>query len=155
MVQMPAVNTPQFSWVLSRLPKHPQPVPPIYQPEVAAQAIVYAADHPGRREYWVGGTTFGTILADKFAAGLLDRYLGRTGFESQQVDKPREANLPGNLWEPVDGKDGEDFGSHGAFDDQATTRSPQLWATQHKRLVGATAASLAAATAALLRRRTQ
>ena len=154
MVQMPAVNTPQFSWVLSRLPKHPQPVPPIYQPEVAAQAIVYAADHPARREYWVGGTTFGTILANKFAAGLLDRYLGRTGYESQQVDKPREANQPGNLWEPVDGKDGEDFGSHGAFDDQATTRSPQLWATQHRAFLAtaATATALAAAATAVRRR---
>src|SRR5689334_25369409 len=77
MVQMPAVNTPQFSWVLSRLPRHAQPVPPIYQPEVAARAVVHAADNPGRREYWVGATTAATLAANAVAPGLLDRYLGR------------------------------------------------------------------------------
>ena len=85
MVQMPAVNTPQFSWVLSRLPNHAQPVPPIYQPEVAARAVLYAADHPRRREYWVGASTMGTLAANAIAPGLLDRYLGRTGFASQQT----------------------------------------------------------------------
>ncbi|NUS58735.1 MAG: SDR family oxidoreductase, partial [Streptomycetaceae bacterium] len=78
MVQMPAVNTPQFDWVLNRMPRRPQPVPPIYQPEIAADALVYAAEHPRRREYWVGASTVGTLLADKFATGLLDRYLART-----------------------------------------------------------------------------
>lgn len=85
VVQMPAVNTPQFSWVLSRLPRHPQPVPPIYQPEVAARAVVYAADHPRRKQYCVGASTVGTILGNKVAAGLLDRYLARTGYGSQQT----------------------------------------------------------------------
>ena len=79
MVQMPAVNTPQFSWVLSRLPNQAQPVPPIYQPEVAARAVVYAADHPTRREHWVGGSAMGTLAANAIAPGLLDRYLARTG----------------------------------------------------------------------------
>lgn len=78
MVQMPAVNTSQFSWVLSRLPRQAQPVPPIYQPEVAARGVMYAADHPGRREYWVGASTVGTLAANAVASGVLDRYLGRT-----------------------------------------------------------------------------
>ena len=89
MVQMPAVNTPQFSWVLSRLPRHAQPVPPIYQPEVAARAVVWAADHPRRREYWVGASTVGTLAANAIAPGLLDRYLARTGFGSQQTSQAR------------------------------------------------------------------
>ena len=91
VVQMPAVNTPQFSWVLSRLPRRPQPVPPIYQPEVAAQGVVFAADHPDRKEHWVGASTVGTIMAQKFAAPLLDRYLGRTGYDSQQTKEPGRA----------------------------------------------------------------
>jgi NAD(P)-dependent dehydrogenase (short-subunit alcohol dehydrogenase family) len=158
MVQLPAVNTPQFDWVLSRLPKRPQPVPPIYQPEVAARAIVYAGDHPQRREYWVGGPTVATLIGDKFAGGLLDRYLGRTGFSSQQTPEPEPADAPANLWEPVDGPDGHDHGAHGRFDDRATSRSPQLWASRHHGLIGSALAALGAAgaavgTAALLRRR--
>ncbi len=155
MVQLPAVNTPQFDWVLSRLPKRPQPVPPIYQPEVAAQAIVYAGDHPRRREYWVGGSTVGTMIGDKFAGGLLDRYLGRTGFGSQQTPEPQPADAPANLWEPVDGPDGHDHGAHGRFDDSASARSPQLRASRHHGLLGAAglAAAGVAAGAALLRRR--
>jgi NAD(P)-dependent dehydrogenase (short-subunit alcohol dehydrogenase family) len=132
MVQMPAVNTPQFSWVLSRLPKHPQPVPPIYQPEIAAAAVVYAADHPRRREYWVGAPTVGTLIANKFAAGLLDHYLARTGYQSQQTGQPQKPGRPANLWEPADRSDGDDFGSHGVFDGRATDRSYQLWASQHR-----------------------
>ena len=85
VVQMPAVNTPQFSWVRSRLPRHPQPVPPIYQPEVAARGVLYAADHPQRRQYWVGASTAATVAANKFVPALLDRYLARTGYDSQQT----------------------------------------------------------------------
>jgi NAD(P)-dependent dehydrogenase (short-subunit alcohol dehydrogenase family) len=156
MVQLPAVNTPQFDWVLSRLPHRAQPVPPIYQPEVAARAIVYAGDHPQRREYWVGAPTVATLIGDKFAGGLLDRYLGRTGFSSQQTPEPRPADAPANLWEPVDGPDGHDHGAHGRFDDRATSRSPQLWASRHHGAVGAAviaAAGVAAGSAAFLRRR--
>jgi NAD(P)-dependent dehydrogenase (short-subunit alcohol dehydrogenase family) len=131
MVQMPAVNTPQFSWVLSRLPRQAQPVPPIYQPEVAARAVLYAADHPRRREYWVGGSTVGTLLANAVAPGLLDRYLARTGFDGQQTDAPRDPDQPTNLWEPADGATGRDFGAHGIFDDRSTQRVPQLWASHH------------------------
>jgi NAD(P)-dependent dehydrogenase (short-subunit alcohol dehydrogenase family) len=149
MVQMPAVNTPQFDWVLSRLPKPAQPVPPIYQPEVAARAVLYAADHPKRREYWVGGSTMGTLIANAVAPGLLDRYLGKTGFSSQQDDRPEPADRATNLWEPADGPSGHDYTSHGSFDDRATKKSAQLWASQnHGRL--AAAAGVLAATAALV-----
>jgi len=141
MVQMPAVNTPQFSWVLSRLPHRPQPVPPIYQPEVAAAAVLYAADHPGRREYWVGASTALTLAANAVAPGLLDRYLARTGFSSQQTGDPQPDQAPVNLWEPAD--DTRDFGAHGRFDDRSTSRSPQLWASHHHGLVGAGVLGLA------------
>ncbi len=152
VVQMPAVNTPQFSWVLSRLPNHPQPVPPIYQPEVAARGVLYAADHPGRKQYWVGSSTAATILANKVAAPLLDRYLARTGYKSQQTSEKVSAGRPNNLWEPVDGPAGHDHGSHGVFDDQAHSRAPQLWFSQHARAVTvATVGALAAASVAGLR----
>src|SRR3954452_19894596 len=103
MVQMPAVNTPQFSWVLSRLPRQAQPVPPIYQPEVPARAVVYAADHPGRQEYWGGGTTMATLIANAVAPGLLDRYLARTGYDAQQTGQQKSLDQPANLWGPADG----------------------------------------------------
>jgi NAD(P)-dependent dehydrogenase (short-subunit alcohol dehydrogenase family) len=137
VVQMPAVNTPQFSWVLSRLPNHPQPVPPIYQPEVAARGVAFAADHPGRKQYWVGASTAATILANKFAAPLLDRYLARTGFGSQQTNEAVEPDRPHNLWEPVDGQGGHDHGSHGEFDDKAHHSSPELWVSHHARAMTA------------------
>ncbi|MFF4581986.1 SDR family oxidoreductase [Streptomyces sp. NPDC001373] len=123
MVQMPAVNTPQFDWVRSRLPERAQPVPPVYQPEVAARAVLYAADHPRRREYWVGGSTVATLVANALVPGLLDRYLARTGFDSQQNGHSRRPGEPDNLFEPVDA--GHDFGAHGRFDDRARGRSLQ------------------------------
>jgi len=141
VVQMPAVNTPQFSWVLSRLPNHPQPVPPIHQPEVAARGVVYAADHPERKQYWVGASTAATIMANKVAAPLLDRYLARTGYSSQHTAEKVGPGRPHNLWEPVDGAAGHDHGSHGVFDEQAHSRAPQLWVSQHARLVTAAAAA--------------
>ncbi len=155
MVQMPAVNTPQFGWVLSRLPRHAQPVPPIYQPEIAAKAVVYAADHPRRREYWVGASTVGTLVANAIAPGLLDRYLARTGFDSQQTADPRSPDQPANLWEPADGRDGHDFGAHGVFDDRAKTHAPQQWASRHHGLVGVAAGAAALLTGAVLGRRAQ
>ena len=102
MVQLPAVNTPQFRWVRSKLPNRAQPVPPIYQPEVAARAVLHAIDHPGRREWWVGGSTVGTLLGNAVAPGLLDRYLARTGFSDQQVDEPEDEGRPDNLFAPLD-----------------------------------------------------
>ncbi|NJC73170.1 SDR family oxidoreductase [Planosporangium thailandense] len=149
MVQMPAVNTPQFDWVLSRLPRHAQPVPPIYQPEVAAKAIVYAADHPGRREYWVGASTAATLIANAVAPGLLDRYLARTGFTSQQTSQPRDPHQPANLWEPADDTGEPDFGAHGDFDKRAHDRSAQLWASQHHALLGVAGAVATAVGAGL------
>jgi NAD(P)-dependent dehydrogenase (short-subunit alcohol dehydrogenase family) len=151
MVQMPAVNTPQFSWVLSRLPKHAQPVPPIYQPEVAARAVAYAADHPERREYWVGGSTVGTLVANAIAPGLLDRYLAKTGFKSQQTSQPRDPDQPENLWGPADVQ--RDFGTHGVFDSRSTDRSAQLWASQHHGALAGAGAALAAVGTALAARR--
>jgi NAD(P)-dependent dehydrogenase (short-subunit alcohol dehydrogenase family) len=143
MVQLPAVNTPQFDWVLNKLPQKAQPVPPIYQPEVIARSVVYAAEHPKRREYWVGETTALTLIANAIAPGLLDRYLARTGFGSQQTPQPNPPDAPQNLWEPADR--GSDYGSHGRFDDQAHARSPQAWLSRHHAVVGAAAAVLGAA----------
>ncbi|SOX52683.1 KR domain-containing protein, partial [Mycobacterium ahvazicum] len=153
MVQMPAVNTPQFSWVLSRLPKQAQPVPPIYQPEVAARAVLYAANHPRRREYWVGSSTMGTLAGNAIAPGLLDRYLARTGFGSQQTDRDRQADQPANLWHPADGSEGHDYGAHGIFDDRSKGRSRQLWASHHHGVLGAGAAAALAAAAGVATRR--
>ena len=150
MVQMPAVNTPQFSWVLSRLPMQAQPVPPIYQPEVAARAIVYAADHPKRREYWVGASTVGTLAANAIAPGLLDRYLAKTGVNSQQTDRTRPPDQPANLWEAADGRAGHDYGAHGIFDDRSHSGSAQLWASQHHGVLGGVAAGALTAAAAIV-----
>jgi len=133
VVQMPAVNTPQFSWVLSRMPNHPQPVPPIYQPEVAAKGVVFAADNPERKQYWVGGSTAATIVAQKFVAPLLDLYLARTGYKSQQTSQRIGTDRPNNLWQPVDGEGGHDHGAHGAFDDKAHRDSPEMWVSHHAR----------------------
>jgi NAD(P)-dependent dehydrogenase (short-subunit alcohol dehydrogenase family) len=155
IVQMPAVNTPQFSWVRSRLPDKPQPVPPIYQPEVAARGVVYAADHPRRREYWVGASTAATLAANKLAPALLDRYLAKTGYSSQQTGQPDEPGRPDNLLEPVDGPDGTDHGAHGSFGDRSHPRSAQLWLSHHPAISAIAAGGTAAATAAalLVRRR--
>lgn len=148
VVQMPAVNTPQFSWVRSRLPRHPQPVPPIYQPEVAAAGVLYAADHPDRKQYWVGASTAATILANKFAAPLLDRYLARTGYNSQQTEDPVSADRPDNLWEPLDGEGGRDYGAHGIFDENAHTKAPQLWFSHNARVLCSAGVAVTAAAVA-------
>jgi NAD(P)-dependent dehydrogenase (short-subunit alcohol dehydrogenase family) len=151
MVQMPALNTPQFGWVKSRLPRKAQPVPPIFQPEVAARAIVWAAHHK-RRELWVGWPTVKAILGNRLAPGLADRYLARNGYESQQYDGLDDPHRAHNLWEPVPG----DHGAHGAFDDRAKDRSLQLWAATHRgwvTLAGAGLASLLVTAVAGLRNR--
>ena len=153
VVQMPAVNTPQFSWVRSRLPRHPQPVAPIYQPAVAARGVVYAADHPGRRQYWVGASTAATLLANRVVPGLLDRYLARTGYGAQQTGQAVGQGRPDNLYEPVDRADGHDFGSRGEFDDRSHDRSPQLWLAQHARVSSGLVAGAAVAGTVLAARR--
>jgi hypothetical protein len=156
VVQMPAVNTPQFSWVRSKLPRHPQPVPPIYQPEVAARGVLYAADHPGRKQYWVGASTAATLIANKFAPALLDRYLARTGYNSQQTGEQEAQRHSGNLWQPADSLDGHDYGAHGAFDGRSHSRSVELWLARRPQLAGAAVAAVGAGvllTARLARRK--
>ena len=143
MVQLPGTNTPQFEVVLSRLPYRPQPVPPIYQPEVAARAIVWASTHR-RRELWVGGSTAATILANQLAPGLLDRYLARTAYRSQQTGQRAHPEQPTNLWAAVAG----DRGAHGPFDPRARQRSAQFWASRHHGLVAGAAAIAGAGVAA-------
>jgi len=143
VVQMPAVNTPQFSWVRSRLPRHPQPVPPIYQPEVAAQGVVFASEHPDRKEYWVGGSTAATIIGQKFAAPLLDRYLARTGYDSQQTSQQASPDRAGNLYQPLDQAPGSDHGAHGEFDDRSRSHSGHDEASELAESAGAKASELA------------
>ncbi|HWD06239.1 MAG TPA: SDR family oxidoreductase [Amycolatopsis sp.] len=153
MVQLPAVNTPQFTWLRSRLPEHAQPVPPIYEPEIAARAVVHAATHPRRREYWVGASTVGTLVANAIAPGLLDRYLARTGFAAQQTGRA-QPHQRGNLWQPADGPRGHDYGAHGEFDRQATAHAVQPALSRHHGLLAtAAAAALGAGMVALGRRR--
>ncbi|MDQ3804802.1 MAG: SDR family oxidoreductase [Acidobacteriota bacterium] len=127
MVQMPALNTPQFSWVKSRLPREPQPVPPIYQPEVGAEAVLFAAREP-RREMYVGYPTVQAIVGNKIAPGLADKYLARFGYDAQQTDEPVSPGRRDNLWEPLPG----DHGAHGSFDERASASSPQLWASMNR-----------------------
>jgi NAD(P)-dependent dehydrogenase (short-subunit alcohol dehydrogenase family) len=134
IVNLPAMNTPQFDWVKSRLPREPQPVPPIYQPEIAADAIVWASSQR-RREISVGGTTVAVIWANKIASGVLDRYLARTGYDSQQTDRPVAPNRRDNLWEPVPG----DHGAHGRFASRSIDFSVQAWINEHLTAVAAAA----------------
>jgi NAD(P)-dependent dehydrogenase (short-subunit alcohol dehydrogenase family) len=150
MVQMPALNTPQFEWSRTRMPRRPQPVPPIYQPEVAARAIVWTVAHE-RSELYVGFSTLAAILADKLAPRLADRYLARTGYEMQQSDEPLPPGRVDNLWDPVPG----DHGAHGRFDARARARSWHLWLRMRSGLLGLAAGMTAAAigTGWLARRR--
>jgi NADP-dependent 3-hydroxy acid dehydrogenase YdfG len=133
MVQMPALNTPQFGWVRSKLPRKAQPVPPIFQPEVAAKAIYFAAHNPERREYFVGGSTVKAILGNKIAPDFGDHFLARNGYDAQQHDGAEDPNRPDNLFAPVAG----DHGAHGAFGRQASDRSWEFWAEAHAGWVAA------------------
>jgi hypothetical protein len=130
MVQLPAVNTPQFSWCRSKLPKHPQPVAPIFEPEVPAEAVYWAAHHR-RRELNVAFGAIKAIVGTKLAPGFADRYLARTGFEAQQMEDRPVGERPDNLFAPVPGA----ASTHGIFDGRAKKRSYQLWATTHRRLL--------------------
>jgi NAD(P)-dependent dehydrogenase (short-subunit alcohol dehydrogenase family) len=149
MVQMPALNTPQFNWSRNKMGKRPQPVPPIFQPEVAAQAIVWASQHR-RKEVYVGRSTVIAIIGDKLASAAADRYLARTGYGSQLTDESDDAARPDNLLEPLDAE--TDRGMHGRFDDRASDGDPQTWFVTHRRLATSAAAG-AAALAWLARRR--
>jgi hypothetical protein len=139
MVQLPGLNTPQFTWNLARVEGHPRPVAPVWQPEVAARAIRFLAEHP-RRNMWVGLATAYTILGERLAPKIVDLYLGRYGVAGQQTsaDLPRRGS---NLDEPRDAE--VDAGAHGPFDDEAWSVDPQTWASQHRgALVGAAAATV-------------
>lgn len=153
MVQLPGMNTPQFDHCLSKMPRHPMPVPPIYQPEVAARAIYWAAHHR-RREMYVGFPTVYTIIGNKLAPWLGDRYLARTAVDGQQTAQRFDGTAAANLFSPVD--DDHDEGAHGIFDDDAHRRSEQAWLSRHRLgsgLAVAAAAASGAAGALLARRR--
>jgi short-subunit dehydrogenase len=145
MVQLPAINTPQFSWVKSRLPRKPQPVPPIFQPEVAAEAILYAAEHY-RPEWNLGWPTVKAILAAKLMPGVADVYLARTGYESQQYYGAADPNRRNNLWGPVP----DDFGAHGDFDARARNRSWQFWITKNRNWLALAGVGVACVASGLL-----
>ena len=130
VVQMPGVNTPHFSWVRSRIPRQPRPVAPVYQPEIAAKAVRYAAEHPRHKQYWVGASTVATVLGQRVMPARLDRYLAKTGISSQQTDQ-RTGPRDGNLFEPLDDAPGDDHGAHGLFDDHALGDSPAWWLRSH------------------------
>ena len=147
MVQLPGVNTPQFSWVKNNLPGKPKPTGPIYQPEVAADAIVWAA-YNEPRELNLGLVTDVVILGNKVLPGIGDFYLGKTGFEAQQMEEPDDPNRPHNMWEPVPG----DFGAHGRFDGKAKDRSLQFWLRTHRPLVTMVGTGVSAVTLALARK---
>jgi short-subunit dehydrogenase len=162
MVHMPAMNTPQFGWVRSVLPRRARPVAPIYQPEVGARAVCFAADHPQRRGYYVGASTVLTVLGNRVAPALLDRYLARTGFDAQQTDQPEASGRPDNLYLPVDGDPGQgaeddhvggDHGAHGSFDTSSHDRSLQVWLTTHRPVGTAVLAGAAGLIGAALARR--
>jgi hypothetical protein len=148
MVQLPALNTPQFTWSRAKLPRQPQPVPPIFQPEVAAKAVVWSARHP-QRQLMVGWPTVKAILGNAVAPGLVDRYLAHNGYDAQQTDQPIDPNRLDNLFEPVPGEQG----AHGPFDERSRRRSLQLWARTHEALLGGLAAVSALALTAQSRRR--
>jgi hypothetical protein len=147
MVQLPAVNTPQFDRCRSKMPKKPMPVPPIYQPEVAADAVHWAA-HARRRQVYVGAPTVYTIIGNKLVPALGDVYLAKTGVDAQQTDEPVDAPREGNLFAPPGG----DPGSHGDFDRQAHPRSVQLWLVKHRGAAAVAALAAGGALAATLRR---
>lgn len=139
MIQLSAFNTPQFDWAHSHMPKRAQPVPPIFQPELAARAVVWAAQHP-RREVTVGFPAFMAIFAQRFIPGMLDRILAHRGYHGQLTDEPRPSDQPSNLFRPVPG----DRGAHGRFDARARSHSWQLWLTMHRASVTGAAIALLA-----------
>jgi short-subunit dehydrogenase len=145
MVQMPALNTPQFNWARNKMSRRPQPVAPIFQPEIAADAILYAA-RSRRREVWVGRSSVQAIVANKFFPGLLDRYLAKNGYSGQLTQEPAEIGRPDNLFDPVPG----DFNTHGRFDSSAAATSLQLWATEHRGAVLAVGLAIAGAIATMI-----
>ncbi|HZC07316.1 MAG TPA: SDR family oxidoreductase [Ktedonobacterales bacterium] len=145
MAELPAVNTPQFTWGRNKLPRKAQPVPPIYQPEVIADAVYWLAHHK-KRQIFIGGSTAIVIIGNKFLPGFGDWYLGKTGYNSQMRPEERDPNQPDNLYEPVDTS--KDYGAHGAFDDRSINRSYELWAAEHKGIIAGALAGIGGLAAA-------
>jgi short-subunit dehydrogenase len=127
MVDLPAVNTPQFDWAMNKMGVKAKPVAPIFEPEVPARAIFFAATHK-RREVWVGFPTVKAILANRIAPGLIDKYLASAGYEGQLTDVPLAADAPANLYEPVPGN----YGAHGRFDQQSKEGSWEMFTDRHR-----------------------
>lgn len=146
VVHMPALNTAQFGWVRNKLPRKPQPVPPIFEPEVGARAVYWAAHHR-RREVYVGGSTVKAIVGNKVAPGLLDHYLARTGFDSQLTSEPEDPSRSDNLYAPLDAE--QDHGSHGDFNNRSRSFSMQLWSNLHRSALGALVGGVAGLAGAL------
>ena len=142
MVQLPGLNTPQFDWIRAKLPGKPRPIGAVYQPEIAARAIYFAA-HTDRKEIEVGFPAAKAIWGDKFISSSLDEYLAKVGFDGQQSEEPASPDRKDNLFEAVEG----DFEAHGRFDCEATDSSPELWATMHKKQIGLGALGVAVAAA--------
>ena len=152
-VDLPGVNTPQFDWVLNKMPKRPQPVAPIYAPDLMADCLVYASEHPRRRAWWIGLPTVYTVLGNEVWPQFLDWYLARTGISGQLSDADATAQDPVNLWEPADGTDGRDFGAEGRFTDRQWTWDAQIWAGRHHGpLAAALGAGMLAGSTALVRK---
>jgi NAD(P)-dependent dehydrogenase (short-subunit alcohol dehydrogenase family) len=152
-VDLPGVNTPQFDWVLNKMPKRPQPVAPIYAPGLMADCLVYASEHPRRRAWWIGLPTVYTVLGNEVWPQFLDWYLARTGISGQLSDADATAQDPVNLWEPADGTDGRDFGAEGRFTDRQWTWDAQIWAGRHHGpLAAALGAGMLAGSTALVRK---
>ncbi|MCB2055887.1 MAG: SDR family oxidoreductase [Geminicoccaceae bacterium] len=142
VVHLPAVDTPQFDWARSKMPRRPQPLPPIFEPELIADAVHHAAWHP-RREYWLGWSAAKAILAQKVAPGIADHLLAHRAWDGQMTDEPRNADRPDNLFEPVAG----DQGARGRFADRASTTSPAIWSSEHRTLLLGLAGMVLAGTA--------
>jgi NAD(P)-dependent dehydrogenase (short-subunit alcohol dehydrogenase family) len=152
-VDLPGVNTPQFDWLLNKMPKKPQPVAPIYAPDLMGRALVHASEHPRRRAWWVGVPTVYTVLGSEAWPQFMDWYLARNGVRGQLTDEDTPADAPVNLWEPADGPDGHDFGAEGRFSDRQWRWDAQIWASRHHGAVAALGAAAVAGAATVLRRR--
>jgi short chain dehydrogenase len=127
VVHLPAVNTPQFDWARNKLPRKPQPLPPIFEPEIIADAIHHAALHP-RREYWLGWPAIKAIMGQKIAPGLADHLLAHEAYDGQMTSEPNDRGRPDNLFDPVPG----DYAARGRFSDRASNTSPAIWSTEHR-----------------------
>jgi NAD(P)-dependent dehydrogenase (short-subunit alcohol dehydrogenase family) len=152
-VDLPGVNTPQFDWLLNKMPKKPQPVAPIYAPDVMGRALVHASEHPRRRAWWVGIPTVYTVLGNEVWPQFMDWYLARSGVSGQLTAEDAPPDAPANLWEPADGPAGSDFGAEGRFGDKQWSWDAQIWASRHHGAVAAAGLAAVGSAAAWWRKR--